>query len=79
MFYVTFFQAEPPIFDAVPQDRSDCTSVRVPVDGRAADGLASLLALGSFEVAHTLAAVYAAGVSAGQRDARARPVPPSPA
>jgi hypothetical protein len=67
MFFVTFFSGEQPVFDDTPQDGDGCTSVAVRVDESAAKTLVALCALGSFDVARALAAVYTAGVNAGQR------------
>lgn len=74
-FFVTLFKTGSPMFDTVPQEGDDCTSVAVVVDAKAEATLKSLVALGSFEVAQAIAAVYAAGVNAGERAARSRGSP----
>lgn len=85
-FYVVFTQGEPPILDdSAPETDPDVRSVPVELDPRAAKAVAALLALSSFEVAHVLGAIYAAGVNQRQREAAGRSAetpqepPPSPA
>jgi hypothetical protein len=67
MFYCNFFRGEQPLFEDAPQGDS---AVEVRVDERSRIALQSLLNLGSFEVAHALAALYVAGVRAGERAVR---------
>lgn len=75
MFWVSFFRdGSPPLFDLVEQDGGDCTSIKVVVgDKLVEETLRALLCLESFSVSRALAAVYAAGVNAGQRAVRSRP------
>ena len=77
MFFVVYTQGEPPILDDTPQSGDGVRSVPLALDERAGAAVRSLLALRSFEVTHALAAVYSAGVNAGQRAARSRSQPPS--
>jgi hypothetical protein len=49
-------------------------SVPVTLDERAANAITALLSLASLEVAYSLARVYLAGASAGERSVRGSPV-----
>lgn len=67
MLYLNLFRGDPrPLLEESPQGGA---SEPVALDGRAEACLRALLALGSFEVSHSLGALFAAGAAS----ARARP------
>jgi hypothetical protein len=70
-FYMCFHDDGGATFEAGPNGER---SVPVTLDERAAKAISALLALESLEVAYSLARVYLAGVSAGERAVRGSPV-----
>jgi hypothetical protein len=67
MLYLNCFRDDHPIVEDAPQGDA---STQIRLDERAERCAVALLALGSFEVSHLLAAVYLAGVKDAQREAR---------
>lgn len=73
--FINFFGKEPPLLESDPQGDE---SVEVVLDERAEKCVRSLLALESFEISHTLAALYMAGVNSRKAQVDDAAPPPQP-